>query len=72
MLGETMSGESMALKFINKLNGKLKFIYKKNRFLSPELRITLCNVLIQPRFDYACPAWYSNLTKTIKKKTGFT
>ena len=67
-----MSGESMALKFINKLNGKLKFIYKKNRFLSPELRITLCNVLIQPRFDYACPAWYSNLTKKMKKKIQIT
>ena len=32
MLEETMSGESMALKVINKINGKLKFLYTKNNF----------------------------------------
>ena len=28
----------------------------------------LCNALIQPHFDYACTAWYPNLTKKKKKK----
>ena len=28
----------------------------------------LCNVLIHPIFDYACSAWYPNLTKALKKK----
>ena len=42
--------------------------YRKNRFLSPELRKMLCNVLIQSHFDYACPAWYLNLTEKTKKK----
>ena len=28
----------------------------------------LCNALIQPHFDYACPAWYPNLTEKTKKK----
>ena len=66
VLDETMSGEPMALKVINKINGK--FLYRKNRFLSPELRRMLCNALIQPHFDYACPAWYPNLTEKMKKK----
>ena len=57
VLDETMSGESMALKVINKINGKLKFLYRKNRFLSPERRRMLCNALIQPHFDYTHPAW---------------
>ena len=35
VLDETMSGEPMVLKVINKINGKLKFLYRKNRFLSP-------------------------------------
>ena len=35
VLDEMMSGESMALKVINKINGKLKFLYGKNRFLIP-------------------------------------
>ena len=68
VLDETMSGEPMALKVINKINGKLKFLYRKNRFLSPELRRMLCNALIQPYFDYACPAWYPNLTEKTKNK----
>ena len=68
MLDKTMSGEPMALKVINKVNSKLKFLYRKNTFLSPELRRMLCNVVIQPHFDYACPTWYPNLTEKMKKK----
>ena len=33
----------------------------KNSFLTPGLRRMLCNALIQPHFDYACPTWYPNL-----------
>ena len=33
MLDETMPGETMALSVINKINNKLKFLYRKNRFL---------------------------------------
>ena len=51
-----------------KINNKLKFVYRKNRFLTPTLRQLLCNALIQPHFDYACSAWYSNLTKKLKKR----
>ena len=58
----------MALKVINKINGKLKFLYRKNRFLSPELQTMLYNVLILPHLDYACPAWYPNLTEKTKKE----
>ena len=28
----------------------------------------LCNAFMQPHFDYACPAWYPNLTGKMKKK----
>ena len=63
-----MSGLPMELKVINKINGKLKFLYRKNEFLNPELRRMLCNALIQPLFDYACPAWYPDLTEKAKKK----
>ena len=68
VIDETMSVEPMALKVTNKINAKLKFRYRKNRFLSPNLRRMLCNALIQPDFDYACPAWYPNLTEKTKKK----
>ena len=47
ILDETMSGESMALKVINKINSRLKFLNRKNKFLTPVLRRLLCNALIQ-------------------------
>ena len=37
-LDESLSGEAMALKNINKINGRLKFLYKKNRYLTPYLK----------------------------------
>ena len=58
----------MALSVINKINNKLKFLYRKNRFLTPTLRRLLCNALIQPHFNYACSAWYPNLTKKLKNR----
>ena len=34
VLNKTMSGEPMALKVIYKINGTLKFLYRKNRYLT--------------------------------------
>ena len=68
LLDETLSGESMALKVISKINSRLRFLYRKNRFLSPPLRRLLCNSLIQPHFDYACSGWYPKLNKRLKSK----
>ena len=53
MLDESLSGETIALRVIEKINSRLKFLYRKNR-------------LIQPHFDYACTVWYPNLTKRLK------
>ena len=46
VMDETMSGKPMALKVINKINGKLNFLYPKNSFLTPGLRRILCNAFI--------------------------
>ena len=67
-LDETMSDELMALKVTNKISGKLKFLYRKNGYLTKELRRILRNTLIQPHFDYAYPAWYPNLNVKAKRK----
>ena len=66
-MNETVSGEPMALKVINKINRKLKFLYMTDSFLTLELRRIPWNVFIQPHFDYACPAWYPNLNVKLKK-----
>ena len=66
ILDQNLSGESMALNVIDKVNSRLKFLHRQNRFLTPPLRRLLCNALIQPLFDYACTAWFSNLSKRLK------
>ena len=63
-----MSGESMALKVINKIISRLKFLHGKDKFLNPALRRLLSNALIEPHFDYASSAWYPNLTQKMKIK----
>ena len=68
ILHEAMSGESIALKVINKLNSRLKFLNRKNKFLNPALLRLLCNALIQPHFDYASSPWYPNLTQKNEKQ----
>ena len=54
----------MALNVIDKVNSRLKSLHR--RFLTPPLRRLLCNALIQSLFDYACTAWFSNLSKRLK------
>ena len=66
ILDESLSGESMALNVIDKINSRLKFLHRQNRFLTPPLRRLLCNALIQPLFDYACTAWFPNLSKKLR------
>ena len=72
ILDDTMSGEAMATKTIKKINSKLKFLHRKNDFLTPDLRRLLCNALIQPHFDYVCSSWFPNLTQKLKQKLQIT
>ena len=46
VLDKTLSGEPMTLKPLNKINGNLKFLYHKNKILTPTLRRMLCNAII--------------------------
>ena len=64
----TLSGESMSTFVINKVNSRLKFLYRQNKFLDIPLRRLLCNAMIQPFFDYACNGWYPNLNKNFKTR----
>ena len=63
VLDQSLSGESIDLNVIDKVNSRPKFLYRQNLFLTPPLCRPLCNALIQLLFDYACTAWFSNLSK---------
>ena len=68
ILDDNLSGESMASRVLNKVGGRLNFLYRKESFLNLKLCRMLCNALIQPHFDYTCSAWYPNLNKNLTKK----
>ena len=68
ILDESLSGESMVLHVLNKINSRLRFLYIQNRFLNKPLWRLLCNTMIQPFFDYACSAWYTTLRKDLQKR----
>ena len=52
ILDEILTGESIAIHVINNINCRLKFLYRKNRFLNVSLRRLLCNaIMIQTFFD---------------------
>ena len=59
ILDQSLSGESMALNVIDKVNSRLKFLLRQNLALSR----LLCNALIKPLFDKVSTAWFSNLSK---------
>ena len=67
-LNNTLSGDAMAIKALKKINGRLKFLYRKSSFLTNSLKRLMCNALIQPHFDFACLAWYPNLSEKIINK----
>ena len=55
---ETMPGEHVTLKIVNKISGILKFLYRKNSFLTPGLqRMLSMHCPHATTFDYACSAW---------------
>ena len=68
ILDENLSGESMATRILSKINGRLRFLYRKQHFLDFSLRRLLANALIQPHFDYASSAWFPLLNERLTKR----
>ena len=66
ILDQSLSAGSVALNVINKVNSRLKYLKRQSRFLTPPVCRLLRNALTQPFFDYACTAWFSNLSKILK------
>ena len=69
ILEQTISGESMTNKVISEVNARLKFLHRKNKYLTANRRRRLlCNALMKPHFDNACSAWYPNFSKKLKNR----
>ena len=64
--------KKMAMKSLRKINTKLQFLYRQNKFLNPKLRRLLCNSLIQAHFDYTCISWYPLINQKKRNKLHVT
>ena len=53
---------------VNKVNARLKFMYRNAKCLDFQSRLTICTALIQCHFDYASSAWFSSIGKTQIKR----
>ena len=62
----SLSGESIAMNVIDKVNSRQKSLHRQNCFLASPLRRLLPNAPIQPFFDNVCKAWFWNLPKRHK------
>ena len=67
-LDSKLSTEAMASKVLEKINAKLKFLYRQISYRTPAYRRLLCNALIQPHFDYGCSSWFPLLRTNLKLK----
>ena len=67
-LDQTLSCESMALFIIQKANARLKFLYRKHRYLTFITKKLLVISLIQCYFDYACSFWFAGVSQSLKNK----
>lgn len=63
-----LSGEIIVQNIIQKINARLKFLYRQGRCLSENSRKTLVSALIQCHFDYACSSWYESICKKLQHK----
>ena len=72
MLEQCLSGANMTTYVIQKANARLRFLYRKRKFLNLTSKKLLVMSLIQCHFDYACSFWYLGLFKVLKNKLHVT
>ena len=65
-LDQSLSGEITGKKVIKKANSRLKFLYRKGKYLNDYTKKLLVSALIQCHYDYGCSIWYTALTKQTK------
>ena len=67
-----MNCEKIVNSIIEKVNSRLKFLYRHAKYLNTSTRITLSSALIQCYFDYSSSLWFGGLSKALKHKLQVT
>ena len=58
----------MGSKIIKKASSRLRYLYRKGKFLTSHAKKLFASALIQCHFDYASSFWYAGLTQKTKSK----
>ena len=72
VLEQCLSGESMVKLIIQKANARLKFLFRKQKFLNLHSKKLLVMSLIQCHFGYACSLWYPGLLQLLRNRLQVT
>ena len=70
-LDDQLTGEAIVNSIVQKVNGRLKFLYRQCNLLEEKLRKPICSSLIQCHIDYACSSWCSGLNEKLRKNFRF-
>ena len=71
-IDQSLSGDTMVNLVINKVIGRLKFLYRHSSYLNQTLRKKLCSSLLQCHIDYCCNAWFPDISSKAKDKLQIT
>jgi len=72
VLDHSLSCDEMVNSVIQKVNSRLKFLYRKRNFLNEHTKKLSVSSLIQCHFDYACSFWFHCPTNKLKNKLQVT
>ena len=67
-LDQSLTGKCIVDNVVKKANNKIKFLYRNTRHFDIKTKKMLVSALIQCHFDYACSAWYGNITQLNRKR----
>ncbi len=68
ILDRFLSGEATVSNVAKRINGGLKFLYRKRCYFGFKERKMLCNAMFQPLFDYSAIAWFYGLSIGSRKQ----
>ena len=71
-IDQSLSFETMAMAVIQKVNSRLKFMYRKRDFLNFHAKKLLIMAIAQCHFDYASVVWFYSTTQTIRNNLQVT
>ena len=64
-IDQTLSFEPMARSVLSKVNGRLRFLFRKAEFLSSQTKKLLVMSIIQCHVDYASTVWFYSTTQSL-------